>query len=287
MGRGGGRHKGVGPLHEKDVMAGHAKIEEVIEVENEKEESRKRSRALADKLHAGRAKAALSGKHPDAGARLDGLRGRTRKSKDAERVSEKSEEYASTTRFVESTLGIKSYSELAPHLAKGVERVMALLLNKRTAELLITPEFVRALHQDAFGELFPTWAGQYRDRNVTVGKHAPPPYYEVPALIRQFCEDLEARLSALGAAPPITNYLLEALAFAEGRFLSIHPFLDFNGRVARMLLFALCYRLDLPPVALVPSEEQRERYLAALAEGDRLNWHLLTAIWKRRLGVQS
>lgn len=75
--------------------------------------------------------------------------------------------------------------------------------------------------------------------------------------MRQYCEDLEFRLSSLDVNSLLTDLFLETLAFAEGRFLSIHPFLDFNGRVARMLLFALCYRLDLPPVELVPNEKQK------------------------------
>ena len=81
---------------------------------------------MAKKPDAGRTKDALSGKHPEAGARLHGLRGRTRKPQNAERVSEESEEYSSTTRFIESSFGIKSYSELAPYLARGVERVNGL-----------------------------------------------------------------------------------------------------------------------------------------------------------------
>lgn len=244
-----------------------------------------KSGGVADEPNTGRAKASLSGKHPGAGACVNGLRRRTRKPEAAERVSEEPEEYSSTTRFIESSLGIKSYAELAPHLAKGVERVMASFLNKSADELLITPAFICKLHKDAFEGLFPAWAGQYRDRNVTIGKHTPPQYYEVPLLVRQYCEDLEARLSALGAAPQITNTLFETLAFAEGRFLSIHPFLDFNGRVTRMLLFALCYRLYLPPVELVPHEKNREDYFFALSEGDKLDWQPLIEIWKQRLGA--
>ena len=84
----------------------------------------------------------VSGEHSRSGKRLHGIRGRTRKPEDAERVSEESEEYSSTTRYIESSLGIKSYSELAPHLAKGVERVMASLLEQHPEELKITPEFI-------------------------------------------------------------------------------------------------------------------------------------------------
>lgn len=251
------------------------------------EKTKKHSRRVANKAHSGGKKEALSGKHSKAGARVDGLRRRARKLEDAERVSEYSEEYSSTTRFIESSLGIKSYAELAPHLAKGVERVMASLLTRETSDLKITPEFVRSLHKDAFGELFPSWAGSYRDRNVIVGKHTAPPYYEVPLHMHQYCEDVEFRLLSPGSRPQINDVLIETLAFAEGRFLSIHPFLDFNGRVARMLLFALLYRLDLPPVELAPDEKGKAAYLKALSEADRFNWEPLGVIWRKRFGLNK
>jgi CRISPR-associated endonuclease/helicase Cas3 len=241
---------------------------------------------VADKPFAGGKEKALLGKHSGPGVRVHGVRGRAGKPQDAERVSEDAEEYSSTTRFIESTLGIKSYAELAPFLAKGVERVMASLLELAPAELRVTPEFICDLHKRAFEVLFPSWAGHYRDRNVMVGKHKPPAYYEVPTLMRQYCDDVEHRLSSVGIKPPVTDVLLETLAFTEGRFLTIHPFVDFNGRVARMHLFSLCYRLDLPPVELVPDEKRKTEYFSALSAADRHNWLPLTEIWRQRLGVE-
>lgn len=233
----------------------------------------------------------VSGEHPGAGVRVHGVRGRTRKPDDAEGVHEESEEYSPSprsTRYIESSLGIKSYSELAPYLAKEVERVMASLLEKSSYELKVTPEFTCELHKDAFEGLFPSWAGRYRDRNVKVGDYEPPPYYEVPVLMRRFCDDLEFRFSSPAANPPDPSVLIEAFAFAEGRLLSIHPFRDFNGRVTRMLLFALLCRFDKPPVRLVPDEKdsaETDEYLNALTEADRMNWEPLIAIWKKRLGL--
>jgi len=255
--------------------------------------SKEHSRAVEDDSLAGGKKKAVSGKHPGAGKRVYGVRGRARKPEDAERISEESEEYGSTrryTRYIESSLGIKSYSELAPHLAKGVERVMASLLEQPSDEIRITPEFICKLHKDAFEELFPAWAGRYRDRNVTVGAYNPPPYYEVPILIRQYCDDVEFRLSSLGMKPQVDDTLFEALAFAEGRFLSIHPFLDFNGRVTRMLLFALLYRFDLPPVQLVPDEKDekgKKEYLDALSKADSMDWQPLMEVWRKRFDIRE
>jgi fido (protein-threonine AMPylation protein) len=257
------------------------------------EVSEKFSRAVEDKSVTRGKKGKVSGEHTGTSKRLYGFRRRTRKYEDAERVSEESEEYPSTTRYtryIESSLGIKSYSKLAPNLAKAVERVMVSLLERLPEELTITPDFICRLHKEAFEELFPSWAGHYRDRNVTVGTYNPPQYFEVPVLMRQYCDDAEFRLSSLGAKPSVTAMLLEALAFAEGRLLSIHPFLDFNGRVTRMLLFALLYRLDLPPAKLLPDEKnpaEKEEYLKALSEADQMNWQPLIKIWFKRFGMRD
>jgi len=258
--------------------------------DEKKESSEEHSGAMADSYCSGRKKKAVSRKHPRAGKSVYGVRGRARKPENAERVSEDSEECSSTTRYLESSLGIKSYSELAPHLAKGVERVMASLVNAKPDKLIVSPEFICRLHKDAFGELFPAWAGRYRNRDVTVGKHTPPHSFEVPVLMRQYCDDLESRLSSIGQTPAINNILLETFAFAEGWFLSIHPFYDFNGRVARMLLFGLLYRFDLPPIQLVPDEKDdkgKKEYLKALASADNLDWHPLIEVWKKRFGVKE
>ncbi|MBI4690957.1 MAG: Fic family protein, partial [Nitrospirae bacterium] len=251
------------------------------------------SRTMEDDPHTRGKEKKISGEHTPTGKRVYGLRGRARKPEDAERISEEFEDYGSTrryTRYIESSLGIKSYSELAPHLAKGVERVMASLLERPPDEIKIMPEFICKLHKDAFEELFPAWAGRYRDRDVTVGTYNPPPYYEVPILIRQYCDDVEFRLSSLGRKPQVNDTFLESLAFAEGRLLSIHPFLDFNGRVTRMLLFALLYRFDLPPVQLVPDEKDEkgtDEYLDALSSADSMDWQPLMEVWRKRFHIRE
>ncbi len=258
----------------------------------DKKISEKHNRAVGDAFAGGKKKT-VSGKHSGTRKRVYGVRGRARKPEDAERISEEPADYSPArryTRYIESSLGIKSYSELAPHLAKGVERVMASLLEKSPDELRVTPEFICKLHRDAFEELFPSWAGRYRDRDVTVGTYNPPSHFEVPVLIRQYCDDVEFQLYSLGIKPQVNETLLEALAFAEGRLLSIHPFRDFNGRVTRMLLFALLYRFGLPPVQLVPDEKDKAEikiYFNTLSEADQMNWQPLISIWRKRFGMEG
>jgi CRISPR-associated endonuclease/helicase Cas3 len=100
-------------------------------------------------------------------------------------------------------------------------------------------------------------------------------------LMRDYALDLQARWD--GAAGDDVELTLEFLAFAEGRFLSIHPFRDFNGRTIRVFLAELLRRLDLPLVNLAPEkEEERRRYFAALEAADRRDWRPLINIWQHR-----
>jgi len=73
--------------------------------------SKKHGGTLANDPYAGRKKKKVSGKHSRTGKFLYGLRGRKGKPENVERVSEDTEEYSSTTRFIESSLGIKSHQE--------------------------------------------------------------------------------------------------------------------------------------------------------------------------------
>lgn len=183
-------------------------------------------------------------------------------------------------RYVETRLGILSYAEFAPHLARNV-----LILERR----IESGDFSQSLLDDALllqfqrlncGDLVPQLAG-WRRTNVTVGAHTPPEFFRVPALVREYGLDLQARLSS----PPNVNdeSLLETLAFAEGRLLFIHPFADLNGRVTRVWLREVLRRLDLPPVRLVPAVQASiNQYLAALQAADRNDWHPLMNVWQRR-----
>ena len=116
---------------------------------------------------------------------------------------------------------------------------------------------------------------------MQVGSHTPPPYYEVPIHMRQFCNDLTARMSHANQES-VAN-CAELLAWADWRFQRIHPFKDFNGRVGRVLLAALLYKLGLPHVVTAPPDpEARTLYLDALWAADQGDPAKLAELWIRR-----
>jgi CRISPR-associated endonuclease/helicase Cas3 len=142
------------------------------------------------------------------------------------------------------------------------------------------------IHRLISEDLVPDWAGKWRTIDVRVGNLEPPKPPMVPVLMRDYGADLAARW--LEASSEIGDLTLEFLAFAEGRFLTIHPFADFNGRTIRLLLLELLRRLDLPELELAPeSETARQKYFAALEAADQSNWSPLIEIWKSRLTPES
>lgn len=229
--------------------------------------------------HAGAAAAGPSAQSAGQGGAQHGLRGRTGGPADA---GSRTRPPDSATRYLDTTLGVLSYAELAPHLAVRLEALQHAIGEGKFDARDISEELFLELHRRICGDLTPDFAGRWRVIDVVVGKHEPPPAYQVRQQMREYVRDLAARLDHLPAEPDAL--WLEALAFAEGRLLSIHPFTDFNGRVTRAFIDWLTRRLHLPDVDPTPDDAAAtERYLAALRAGDQRRWQPLADIWRERL----
>lgn len=190
------------------------------------------------------------------------------------------------TRFVETTRGVLSYSQLAPLLAERVLAVQSDIERGRYADRSLDELLLLEFHQRLAGDLVPDWAGRWRTMELRVGNLQPPPPHLVAPRMRDYCLDLQARWPA--AVATLSDLTLEFLAFAEGRFLTIHPFPDFNGRVIRLFLSELLRRLDLPPVQLeAEGNSERAAYFAALEAADQNNLRPLVALWQQRLADEA
>lgn len=73
--------------------------------------------------------------------------------------------------------------------------------------------------------------------------------------------------------------------WTDWRFQWIQPFKDFNGRIGRVLLAALLFKLGLPHHVVTAQTEplQRRDYLDALHAADRGELGLLAQLWLQRL----
>ncbi|MGV6815768.1 MAG: Fic family protein [Thiotrichales bacterium] len=101
-------------------------------------------------------------------------------------------------------------------------------IHRRFVELL--PPELLSVENSETGEIDTLIPGELRERDVQVGRHVPVSPGSVPRFLAQF----EKTYNALGKSESLI-----AAAAAHHRLLWIHPFLDGNGRVARLMSHAM------------------------------------------------
>ena len=98
--------------------------------------------------------------------------------------------------------------------------------------------------------------GEYRLVGVHAGKRTFPDYRKVPALMKELIEYIDSEQKK-------SNVDVLQLAFeVHFRFVSIHPFVDGNGRMARLLMNYILAYYDLP--MLIVSKSDRLKYIDIL-----------------------
>lgn len=130
----------------------------------------------------------------------------------------------------------------------------------------LPPEMLWVIHPRT-GEKLPVNPGEWRVHDVEVGRHLPPEHGDLPRFMTRFDRAYQA--------PPLNKFRqIQTVGAVHHRFLWIHPFLDGNGRVARLMSHALFKRLgigtSLWSVARgLAREEELYKKLLAQADGPR------------------
>lgn len=185
----------------------------------------------------------------------------------------KSTKPKSATSYKETAFGIVSRSQLAPLEAQGVKKALEYIIKLSESKPEITPELIKDIHREGFEFIFPDWAGRFRLIEVTVGSYNPPPYHELPTLVKSLCDDLAERLKRLPPASDQELYLAQVislLAWFQHKLVWIHPFRDYNGRIARLLTNLLLLNLELPIIEIkADTKEDRDSYINAMKEADK------------------
>lgn len=189
------------------------------------------------------------------------------------------------TSYKETALGIIPRSKLIILEIDGIKKALDFILNIKNKKgiIPITAEFIKKVHLKGFGWIFPQFGGEFRKVDVQVSSHFPPKFYLIPQLISDYIKDLKERIKHL---PDLNNdnfleELISLLAFAHHRFLWIHPFQDYNGRIGRLLINIILLNLDLPPIELkIETKNGRKRYIEALKFADNNDYSKLEKIIK-------
>jgi len=104
-------------------------------------------------------------------------------------------------------------------------------------------------------------AGQYRKGNVMItgSLHCPPEAIEVPALMEELVNWIKKNVNLL--------HPVALAALAHHKLVHIHPFVDGNGRTARLLMNLILLNKGFPLAIIL--KHDRQKYYRALDKADR------------------
>jgi Fic family protein len=124
----------------------------------------------------------------------------------------------------------------------------------------ITAVHVRQLHALVLAKIDDENAGQYRNLPVRIvgAAHEPPPAWDVSVQMDDWAvwlQEQEGQMEIVALA-----------ALAHHKLVAIHPFLDGNGRTARLIMNLVLLRAGYPPAII--ARVNRRQYYRVLAQAD-------------------
>lgn len=124
----------------------------------------------------------------------------------------------------------------------------------------LTPFHVRQIHKLVLSQIDDTSAGNYRTTQVQIAgaRHVPPEAWEIPAQMTEWGKWLTK------AEKSMHPVVLAALA--HHRLVEIHPFMDGNGRTARLVMNLILMQKGYPPTVILRTDRQSYYRVLSLAD---------------------
>ncbi|CAG5110780.1 Oidioi.mRNA.OKI2018_I69.chr2.g5144.t1.cds [Oikopleura dioica] len=150
-------------------------------------------------------------------------------------------------------------------LAEVIGMEAAIRYVNRTVEFPITEDHILNMHRRVMsGD--PDNGGEYRTHQVYVGSFTPPPPEAVPRMMEEFTNFLQSdRFKKL--------HPIRQSALAHHTLTFIHPFVDGNGRTARLLMNQILLKAEFPYVNIKVNDRlEYYRVLDEASKGDILEF---------------
>ncbi len=132
--------------------------------------------------------------------------------------------------------------------AKNLARVMEYFELKKN-ELSLTSETILLVHKMLIENINDNIAGRFRTKNeyVRVGSHIAPPPEHVERMVDAILSEYESN---------IDDYPIDKIAKFHLDFETIHPFLDGNGRIGRVIVNFQLNKLGFPNLIIRDKEKK-------------------------------
>ncbi|MPZ21578.1 MAG: hypothetical protein GEV06_27355 [Luteitalea sp.] len=188
----------------------------------------------------------------------------------------------------------------SPRLQQNLRSVLRRIRDSARARELPTVEAARSWHAEMLTGLdLPgmRYAGAFRGEaglehaEVRVGRHLGVRAADVGATLTAFERVLHSAVTRLDELVPRDAALdadriaavLELCAWAHAEWIRIHPFVNGNGRTARLWANGLAMRYGLPPFVRLRPRPDDDDYGAAGEQAMLGNWGLTAAVFRRML----
>lgn len=137
--------------------------------------------------------------------------------------------------------------------AKNLARVLEYIKDK-SKQIDINKETILLLHKMLLGNIEETIAGRFRQRDeyVRVGTHIAP----APEHINKLMQEILVNYSS-----DQVSYFINKIAKFHLDFETVHPFIDGNGRIGRVLINYQLFQLGFPGI-IIRNKEKKEYYRA-------------------------
>ncbi len=124
----------------------------------------------------------------------------------------------------------------------------------------IKPFHVRQIHKLVLSQIDDENAGQYRKTEVRIAgaNHVPPEAWEISQRMTEWGDWLKESEKKI--------HPVELAALAHHRLVAIHPFIDGNGRTARLVMNLSLFKHGYPPAVIL--RVNRKQYYQVLMQAD-------------------
>ncbi len=176
-------------------------------------------------------------------------------------------------------LGLLDAEAINEQEAKGIASAEVYLYTAHNLEEPITISLLLKLHQIAFAHLY-EWAGKWRKVQVVFGNITPPTSKNVLNLMYHFLDNLNFKIGIIQTEAD----LVDTLAYTHYQFIYIHPFMNGNGRMSRMLTNLVALKKGYAPVLLGHRRGiNRPLYISAMRAADDGNMEPLKKLIREDL----
>jgi len=127
----------------------------------------------------------------------------------------------------------------------------------------LTEDNILFLHKLFYEQIDPKNAGSYRKKNVIITgtDFLPPDHQKISELMKKHIKNINQKIK--------NRHPLERASDLHAEFESIHPFIDGNGRIGRLLLSIFTMKNNYSPVIIPPI--RRLEYISAMREANKEN----------------